>query len=593
MKKTLSAVLALLLAVCLIVPALASEDKAAVSSSEEVIYAMLDAAGAPQTAYSVTAVNVSGAGMLTRWGDFTAVKNLTDASAVDYSGGMLTADAAEGRFYYQGDLKSAEMPWLVDITYMLNGRAAEPGELGGKTGALEIHISTARNDAVQGDYFDHYLLQVSVTLDAERCVNIAADGASVAMSGGNKQVTFTVLPGGNGKLSLTADVTDFEMEGMTIAAVPYDLSSAMGDVSELTDGLTQLSDAAAQLADGAKKLSDGTANLSVGAAQLKTGAEGFGEGVAALSGSGDTLVSSSLQILYALRQMNDALTGVDGGVDLSALSRLPSALGQLSAAMGQISDGLARLSEAYPAAYKALGDAVSAIPAPSVTEADIGALMAANPNSAALKALADNYAAAQTVRAVWQQTSAAFDAVSVSLPALKSGADTVKSGLDAINSQLAAAMQSSDALSGLSQLTQGMAALAANYAAFNDGLVSYTSGVDSVAQGWGELGDGIAFMAEGSYALQKGSKELSDGAGVLSGETAKIPGQIEELTGGENNEKYVPASFLSEKNTDCASVQFVLKTAAIEAPAAGTSETVPAAPNTLWNRILSLFSWIG
>lgn len=593
MKKLLSAALALTLALCLVVPALATGDKAVVSSSEEVIYAVLAADGTPERAYGVTAVTVTSPGVLTRWGEFTAVKNLTDTAPLTYSGGKLTGEVTEGRFYYQGELTSPRMPWEVNITYKLDGKTVSPDDLGGKSGALELHIVTTKDAAVAGDYCDHYLLQVSVTLDAEKCVNIEAEGASVALSGGDKLVTFAVLPGADGDMTLTADVQDFTMSGITVAAVPYDLSSAMGDVSQLTDGLGSLTDATEQLADGAEKLSDGAANLSVGAAQLKSGAGEFGDGVAALSGGSDALTGSSAQILAALQQMNGALTGADGGVDFSALSQLPSALSQLSAALGQISDGMGQLSDAYPAAMKALSDAVSAIPAPSVTEAELGALLAANPNNAALKALADNYAAAQTVRAVWQQTSAAFAAVNTALPTLKTSVDTVKSGIDNMSAQLSAAMAGSASLSGLAQLTAGLASLTENYAAFHNGLLSYTGGVDALSQNWGALGNGVASLADGSYALQTGSKELSDGASTLSGETAKIPGQIEELTGGEDDEAYVPASFLSKQNSDCTGVQFVIKTAAIEAPEAESAPAAAEAPNTLWNRFLSLFSWLG
>jgi putative membrane protein len=592
MKKTLSLILALVLALGLATSALA-QGAATVSSSEEVIYAVLSADGTPERAYGVTAVNVTKAGTLTRRGSFSAVKNLTDTAPLTYSGDKLTGEVQEGRFYYQGDLKSAQLPWTVDITYKLDGKDISPQALGGKSGALEIHITTAGNAAVAGDYRDHYLLQVSVTLDAEKCVNIASDGASVALSGGDKVVTFTVLPGSDGDMTLTADVTEFSMTGMTIAGVPYDLSSALGDASALTDGLTELSDATASLSSGAKKLSDGAANLSVGAAQLNSGAGEFGAGVTALSGSSAQLTGSSAQIFAALQQLNGALTGAQGGVDLSALAQLPSALSQLSGALGQISNGLDQLAKAYPAALEALSGAINAIPAPTVTETDIGALLAANPGSAALKALAENYTAAQTVRTVWQQASAAFTAVNTSLPTLKTSVDTVKAGVDSMSAQLSAAMANSASLSGLAQLTQGMAALVDSYSAFNEGLASYTGGVDALSGSWGALGEGVSALADGSYALQKGSKELSDGAATLSGETAKIPGQIKELTGGDDGEAYVPASFLSEKNTDCAGVQFVIKTAAIEAPEEEAAPAVEEVPNTLWNRFLSLFSWIG
>lgn len=582
--------LALLLTLTMVPAGADGAQKAAVDSSEEVVYALLSADGAVESACAVTALNVTKAGQAVYYGPFSEVKNLTDTGAVSLTGDAASLEAGAGRFYFQGTLENTALPWSVAVTYALDGRETDPAALGGASGALTIHIVTAENPACAGqtDFFGHYLLQVSLTLDADKCANIAADGASVADSGGNKAVTFTVLPGAEGDLTLTADVTDFGMDGITLAAVPYDLSSALGDASALTDGLTQLSDAVTELSDGARKLSDGAADLAVGAAQLNTGASDYGAGLSELSGSSAALVSASEQIGGALQQLSASLSGADGGADLSSLSALPAALTQLSGAMGQLSGALGQLSDAYPAAYTALSQALDAIPGTQVPEADLAALSAANPNSAALQTLIESYTAAQTVRAVWQQTRAAFAAVQGALPTLKSSADTVKSGLDTLSAQLTAALQSNSSLQGLVSLTQGVSALAENYASFQQGLTGYTGGVDALAENWTELSDGIDGLADGSSVLQKGTRSLSDGAATLSGEAGKLPGEVEALTGGDG-ESFEPASFLSAKNGACSSVQFVLRTAAIEKPAAAEVPAAETVPNTFWQRLLSLF----
>lgn len=43
------------------------------------------------------------------------------------------------------------------------------------------------------------MLQISVTLDAELCEDITSRNGTVANAGSDKQITFVVLPGGEGR----------------------------------------------------------------------------------------------------------------------------------------------------------------------------------------------------------------------------------------------------------------------------------------------------------------------------------------------------------------------------------------------------------
>ena len=76
-----------------------------------------------------------------------------------------------------------------------------------------------------------------------------------------------------------------------------------------------------------------------------------------------------------------------------------------------------------------------------------------------------------------------------------------------------------------------------------------------------ELYDGVA-------ALCDGAREMADGTGEFRAETADMDGQVEEeidslleSIGGSMED---PVSFVSEKNTNVDSVQFVIQTEAIE-----------------------------
>ena len=622
-KRTLGALaLALCFALSLIAVPAAAADAPAATGAEEVIYAKLDAAGEPLSAYAVVALNGDAGESVTHYGAYTAVENLTDTSALTYEDGAVTATIPEGgRLYYQGTLESFELPWDIAIGYELDGKSISPAELGGQSGALEMTLSVKPNGNAPGAFADEMMLQITVTLDASLCKNITAEGATVANAGGDKTLAFTVLPGAEAEYTVTADVEDFTMAGLTIAGVNYDIASAMGDTAEITDGVGQMTDAISQLSDGASQLASG-------AGSLRSGAGSFGSGLSTLSAGSAELVAGSEQIAGALAQISASLPGAGAGadaeaaaaaaaaagmdpeaaaatagaqsagagmtLDLSALAQLPAGLEQAADGLEQAGAALAQLAEGYGAAYPALAQAVEAIPEPSVSEEDIGALMALAPDNEALAALVANYQAAQTVKAVWAQASAAFEAVQHNLPTLAEGVNSAAASLRQTAQQISAAMSATGGqidLSGLLQLTSGLSQLAQSYSAFHEGLVSYAGGVDALSANWSSVYSGISSLASGAG-------ELSDGVAALNEETSKIPELIDELTGGpaedESADASAQASFLDGRNGDTASVQFVIMTEGISEPEA-EEEPAPAEEDKgffaeLWDRIVALFT---
>ena len=609
-KRTLGALaLALCFALSLFAVPAAAADAPAATGAEEVIYAKLDAAGEPLSAYAVVALNGDAGESVTHYGAYTAVENLTDASALTYEDGAVTATIPEGgRLYYQGTLESFELPWDIAIGYELDGKSISPAELGGQSGALEMTLSVKPNGNAPGAFADEMMLQITVTLDASLCKDISAGGATVANAGGDKTLAFTVLPGAEAEYTVTADVEDFTMAGLTIAGVNYDIASAMGDTAEITDGVGQMTDAISQLSDGASQLASG-------AGSLRSGAGSFGSGLSTLSAGSAELVAGSEQIAGALSQISASLPGAGTDaeaaaaaaaaagaqsagagmtLDLSALAQLPAGLEQAADGLEQAGAALAQLAEGYGAAYPALAQAVEAIPEPSVSEEDIGALMALAPDNEALAALVANYQAAQTVKAVWAQASAAFEAVQDNLPTLAEGVNSAAASLRQTAQQISAAMSATGGqidLSGLLQLTSGLSQLAQSYSAFHEGLVSYAGGVDALSANWSSVYSGISSLASGAG-------ELSDGVAALNEETSKIPELIDELTGGsaedESADASAQASFLDERNEDTASVQFVIMTEGISEPEA-EEEPAPAEEDKgffaeLWDRIVALFT---
>lgn len=146
-----------------------------------------------------------------------------------------------------------------------------------------------------------------------------------------------------------------------------------------------------------------------------------------------------------------------------------------------------------------------------------------------------------------------------------------------------------------------------SYGTFYQWLLDYTGAVSSAAQGakelklnmdtlytnTGKLKISVGEMTEAVGKLYGGTKELANGTAEFSSKTANIDEQISDeidnvispVTG--NNAETV--SFISEKNTNVGSVQFVIKTAAVEKAEAAVSGAAKETKLTFWQKLLRLF----
>ncbi len=396
MKKAISIIIALSL---LLVSLAAAAESAAPAGKEEVVYGLLNTDGSVN---GLTVVNIlTGGGRLTDYGPYTAVQNLTGTEPLTQNGDEISVGTTAERFYYQGTLpEGAELPWNVAITYTLDGLAVTADELTGKSGEMGLNISVTQNPDADETFYLNDTLQISVLLDTALCDDIRAEGATVAEAAGQKQLTFTALPGQGAEIAVKATVHDFAMDPVSIAGVRMNLSIALDEdalnaqVTALTDAIASLDDGAGNLQSGAQQLSDGLAQytagvtsltdgvgqLADGAAGLSTGAASLRDGLAGLTAQNDTLTAAAT----ALQQsVFDAVNGqlaqsgqglptltpenyaqVLGGVDALAaikaqldgvtqftqgLQGYTAGVGQLSAGASALADGAATLSDSLAA----------------------------------------------------------------------------------------------------------------------------------------------------------------------------------------------------------------------------------------------------
>ncbi len=503
------------------------------SEKEEVVYVMTDAAGVVQ---SMNVVNIFGSGSITDYGDYTTVKMLTTNDAIIQNGDTITFTTDADRVYYQGTLEGREIPWNISIRYELDGKDITPAELAGKSGKLKIYFTVTKNEACTGSFYEDYALQAAFALDTNKCRNIAAPGATEANVGANKQLSYVILPGRGIDTTITADVTDFEMDAVSINGVKMNLNidvdtgSLKEQVGEITSAVGQVNDGASALNDGAAQLHTATGTLHNAAGQLNSGAGQIAEGAESLSEGLSTLSGKSADL-------NNGAQQAFAGLCTAAQTALNS---QLSAAG---IDSITLTPDNYAEQLDAL-------------KATLNAKLPGGSDENCLSKLFAN--------AVTEKITAAIGQV-----------EDLKTQLDSFQTFC----------TGVTAYTGGVDSAAA-------GASSLKDGVDTLQQGTAQLQDATGLLDRKTGELAAGAQTLHNGTETFAQQTDGIDGKVDaqiqtvldSLTGGED-----VYSFVSEKNTDVDAVQFVIKTAAVEKAEEPVQEETPAVKRTFWQKLLHLF----
>lgn len=348
------------------------------AQKQEVIYAKLSSVGNPQSLYAVNTFQSSeGCSISDKtikdYGEYTQVVNLTDGSALKQESDGILFKTEEKSFSYQGNMVTTELPWLISFEYRLNGEKVAASDLAGKSGQLELVMTTKKNDVVDATYFDNYVIQATCNLPMDKAENVKTEDGSIALSGSNVAVNFMVLPGKDATCTLTADINNFEMDSMSIAAVPLSMNIGSIDSSGMISNFDQL-------ISGTKALAEGSKSLEQGASQLASGARELDSGIQQLNAQAQTISGGLTEYTSNVNQINSNLTAIIGkikeqsgslnafnkalekmnpsqkaaletqlGLTSGTLDAIQTSLGEMSTYIGQLDEaekGLAQLSQA-------------------------------------------------------------------------------------------------------------------------------------------------------------------------------------------------------------------------------------------------------
>ena len=617
------------------------------SEKEEVIYANLTSSGDIEKIY---AVNIFEDKDIVDYGVYETVKNMNTMDKINYSNGKITIQNSEDKLYYQGIMKqNTEMPWTIKVRYKLDGIEYAPSELAGKSGKLEISISIKENKNCKKNFFENYALQTVVQLDTNLCENIKSDEATMANVGGLKQLTYTILPGNEKDIKITSDVTDFEMSEIQVNGInlnlgldkdSIDTSSLTGELDKLKDAVNDLDNGANELNDGAKKLDDGAVTLTDGIKTIQDGLDQLNSKSSSLT-SGSSEVLSALKTIQSslnnvstsskdLKQLSSASTSIKSGIDslVKGLKTVDSSIDTYNSSLKKAGlNSASELAQKNKQALSALG--ITNTQRKLYSAYTSGGSQAVSAELAKLAQAGDSEAvalykqvSAGNTDAVTQYVQAAGKLISVET-LLKADASYIEGSsklINGIDAQMSTSSGQTTLMSGavslqtnykkfdasiqdlvsslnnlmanMTQLKNGINKLTDNYATLDSGIKEYTSAVNKITNGYSKVYEGALDLVSGTHSLYKGTTELTDGTGEFKGETSdldskvddEVDSMIDNFAGGD----FEVESFVSDKNTDVDSVQFVIKTEAIKKEEVKVEEEKTEELN-FWQKLLNLF----
>ena len=357
-QKAVAVVMSTAMTLSAAMPAAAAE---ANTPKEEVVYVNLDAEGSVKEINVVNIFDLDDDAQIVDYGNYREVRNMNTTDEIRQEKETVKINASAGKLYYEGKLDSDQIPWNISVRYYMDGKEYSGDELAGKSGKLKIALHITENDGCRGDFFDRYALQASITLDTENYKHIVEEGAAIANVGSDKQLTYTILPGEGIETEITADVTDFEMDAISINGIPLSLDIDVDDdelmdkITELQDAIQELDDGAGDLKDGVSELQDsvkddlkrGTEDLDDGAAQLRDGAGTLKDGGELVNTGAKFLDGGAASLDAGMKSLNQGIAQVQTGLDaLNAQSgeltggsaEMQAALGQLQAALQGVGD---------------------------------------------------------------------------------------------------------------------------------------------------------------------------------------------------------------------------------------------------------------
>lgn len=409
---------------------------------------------------------------------------------------------------------------------------------------------------------------------------------------------------------------------------------------DLKSGALRLKDGSTELENGAEKLNAGTIDLDSGANALQNGIKEINQALELLDSQSDALTKGSTEFKAALVEVQSRLTEVS--FEAERIQELSDASSEIKKGINELTESLAGLNqsvgyEQYKGQVKVKGLDIDELQAGNKQ-----ALSTLDPLIEKMKEFAEKLQGVPSMEAIGVEleeiiqglagmetllegnqvalggTEVYLDEVSRSINQIYQGSAGLNKSYAQFDRAISELVGSLGQLVGkLPELTDAIDVLVEKYGEFDAGVNQYTDGVARILVGHKVIVDGAASLNAGTLSLKSGSSMLHDNMGALIQGTADLYTGTEELTDGitefkdkisnidEEVQNEIDAtllevmgdvsetiSFVSDKNKNVESVQFVLKTNDMimndEAEELVEEESKEV---SLWDKFKALFSF--
>lgn len=550
------------------------------TEKEEVIYANLTADGTLKEINVVNIFELDKEDRIVDYGTYEKLQNMTTTDEIQYEDDTVTIKTDAEKLYYEGKLKSSCMPWKFSIKYFMDNTEYSAEEIAGKSGRLEIRVTVREDKNAPEGFFENYALQASILLDTVKCTNIKAEGATIANVGSDKQLTYTILPGKETDITITADVIDFETDGFSINGIPLNLSididdeELMSQVTELIEAIGMIDDGTSDLKDGAgelrdsveKELKSGANSLNNGAGQLKDGAGALVEGGESVEDGAGSLADGTASLDQGMNSLNTGIAQVQAGLDAlneesknltdgsaqmkAALEQLQLALNSVSssaeevqklvAASSQIQNGIDQLVEGA----KQLEDGINYQAYKSVMKEnglDIDELTAGN--SSAIQSINSLLAKVEKIEATLDALNVPNELVAPMKEQCVSLANQLIMLLQGNNAAISGMEQYLDGASAsIGELVSGAETLQSNYVDFDAAIGELVDTLTNMVYQMTQLKDAVNLLVEEYGKLDSGVNAYTEGVAQVTAGYEQIAEGAESLAAGSGALKYGSAA---------------------------------------------------
>jgi len=253
--------------------------RAAAPVVDESYYGTLDYYGALTEGSVVKSYRLNGNTDLADVGDYTQVNNLTDRTQPEVEGDHvyfhLTDDSLKN-FYFEGktDKPFREMPFLISISYKMNGVECDAEDMAGQTGLAEITLDVKPNPLASAYQRNNFALEAATLCKDSKLLSIEAPGGQLQKVGDMDVALYLVLPGEERSFTLRIGSEDFSFPGFTFLCQPATLAQ-LDQIDELREAKEELEDSARDISDSFDDILADLDKLSGTSSDLRRTADGL------------------------------------------------------------------------------------------------------------------------------------------------------------------------------------------------------------------------------------------------------------------------------------------------------------------------------